>query len=191
MTSKLELQLTKVFKDILSEKNTPQSQELWELLDTEPINLCPDIYEKKAGAKADACFLKKDKLCLLIENKCYGAPLTPRQELLYANHFMHFHANHLLAFSEHKLIFIAEENSNYFNKLKAKFTPSYKFPLNSLEKSHLSNIRMLSEGSATGNGVKYWVSATYKNVTTNFMIDVTIVGVNPRSFEIYIPEDDA
>lgn len=185
MSSK-ELELTKIFKTILTETHTPQSEELWEILGLdEPIKPCPPEFEKKAGAKADACFIERDKVCLLLENKCYDAPITQRQELLYLNHFMHFYANHKLAFIEHKLVFIVDEKSGYQEKLYQKFNVGYKFPYSSLEKSHLSHAEVLSARAEEANSVSYWVKAIYKNVPSSFIINVAIVGIDPLNYEAF------
>lgn len=186
MSSLNELELTKIFKTILAETHTPQSEELWGVMGFDkPLKSCPLEFEKKAGAKADACFIEKDKVCVLLENKCYEAPITPRQELLYLNHFMHFYANHGLAFSEHKLVFIVDEKSGYLEKLKQKFNTGYKFPYKSLEKSHLSHAEVLSASAEEANSVSYWVKATYKDVSTDFTINVAIVGVDPHYYEAF------
>lgn len=182
---KKECKLTQKITNLLVEPNNPESSQLWDLLHDEPLPICPEALEKKAGAKADACFLRANDTLLLIENKAYGAGLTDRQQLLYLNHFMHFiAAPHNLAFKNYKLVFLVDNNSTYHSRLSDIFTEDYIFPFNQLEKSHLKSAHLLSKGVKQSAGcVSYWVDATYRKVRCRFTINVSIVGIDVKYYE--------
>lgn len=184
---KKESEITKIIVREMQDSKSIRGQLLWQMIGLDPLPLCRIEFEKKAGAKADGAFLVPNGDCLLIENKCNDAKLQQRQDRLYMNHFLHFYDNCNLKFSDHKLVFLVDKNSNYLNFLSKKFNENYRVPETDLgASSHLKNlIQIGSAEKSEENWLKFNLKAMYKkNIPRNINISVKILGLDFNDFHI-------